>query len=99
MRIEVTTHNCTATIRVVGELAFPEARKLYTAVSADCPSVCRLIVDLTHVRFMDSSGVNTLVQIRRWAADGGVELSLTGLSVAAHRVLEICGLLGDFQVE
>jgi anti-anti-sigma factor len=52
-----------------------------------------LCVDLTQVRFMDSSGIHALLRCRDRAADAGCELAVTNPQPIVYRVLEVTGLL------
>ncbi|MGH3307714.1 MAG: STAS domain-containing protein [Nocardioides sp.] len=70
-------------------------RELSVAVGADN---CRVIVDLTHVTFMDSTGLNALVSARRRADAGNGEVRLVGASGMVRKVLRITGLERVFPV-
>ena len=56
---------------------------------------CRVIVDLTQVTFMDSTGFNALVRAR---AEGNGELRLVGASGMVYEVLRMTGLEEVFPV-
>ena len=53
---------------------------------------CRVIVDLTQVSFMDSTGLNALVLARRKAETSSGELRLVGACPLIRKVLRITGL-------
>lgn len=57
-----------------------------------------VIVDMTHVEFMDSSGLATLVGALRWCRENGVELKLVGLIQRVRGIFEICRLDSVFQI-
>ena len=57
-----------------------------------------LIVDMTHVKFMDSSGLATLVGALKWCRQNGSELKLVGLARRVRSVFEICQLESIFQI-
>ena len=59
---------------------------------------CRVIVDLTQVTFMDSTGFNALVHARRTAEAGNGEVRLVGASGMVLKVLRITGLEEIFPV-
>ena len=59
---------------------------------------CRVIVDLTDVTFMDSSGLNVLVLARRKAEAGRGELRLFGACRMVRNVLHMTGLDQVFPV-
>jgi anti-anti-sigma factor len=54
----------------------------------------RLIIDLTHCTFIDSSGMGKLVRANLTAKAAGTKLSIRGAMGNARRALEICGLIG-----
>ena len=59
---------------------------------------CRVVVDLTDVTFMDSTGLNVLVLARSWANAGSGEVRLVGASGMLRKVLRITGLDQIFPV-
>ena len=58
----------------------------------------RVIVNLTKVRYIDSSGVASLVEGLKASRDTGTRLLLFGLSPAAREVLQLSRLLKIFEV-
>jgi anti-sigma B factor antagonist len=57
-----------------------------------------LIVDMTGVEFMDSSGLATLVGALKWCRLNGSELKLVGLAQRVRSIFEICRLDTAFQI-
>jgi anti-anti-sigma factor len=57
----------------------------------------RIELDLTDVDFIDSSGLRSIVQLRKRAGFEGIDVVATGLSPAAERVLEITGLIDELR--
>jgi anti-sigma B factor antagonist len=57
-----------------------------------------LIVDMTAVEFMDSSGLATLVGALKWCRLNGSELKLVGLAERVRSIFEICRLDSAFQI-
>ena len=51
------------------------------------------MLDLTDVSFVDSTGLRSIVRASRLLVDAGGQLTVSGLSGAAERVLELTGLL------
>ncbi len=62
----------------------------------DKPQV--LVVDMTEVEFMDSSGLATLVGALKWCRTNNSELRLAGLAQGVRSVFEICRLETIFQI-
>lgn len=50
-------------------------------------------IDLGEVGFIDSSGLRSIITLSNRARERQVEVSVTGMSPAARRVLEITGLI------
>ena len=56
------------------------------------PPAGGLVVDLSRVEFMDSSGLRILVRGRRLAGERGVRFSVTGATGIVRQVLDLTGL-------
>jgi anti-sigma B factor antagonist len=57
-----------------------------------------LLVDMTLVEFMDSSGLATLVGALKWCRLNGCELKLVGLTKRVLSIFEICRLDLAFKI-
>ncbi len=57
-----------------------------------------VVVDLTHLSFIDSTGLTVLIQARKRLAAKHGRLVLRAVPPMAHRVLELTGLLAAFDV-
>ncbi len=84
----------TATVVVSGEVDLSSApiveNAIYDAVAAD--GVDAVVVDLSAVRFLDSSGIALLLKGRRQADENGVSYQVTGAHGTVRRVLELSGV-------
>ncbi len=58
----------------------------------------RVILNLTGVRYIDSSGVASLVEGLKAARDQGLRFILFGLSPSAREVLQLSRLINIFEV-
>jgi anti-sigma B factor antagonist len=58
----------------------------------------RVVINLQKVKYIDSSGVASLVEGLKASRTTGVRLSLVGLSPAAREVLELSRLVKLFEV-
>jgi anti-anti-sigma factor len=77
-----------------GELDVATASRLEAALEPLVDSRASLVVlDLTEVSFLDSSGLRTIVRAATSLEDGGGRLVIDGVSPAVSRVLEVTGLL------
>jgi len=62
------------------------------------PQTSRLALNMTAVRYIDSSGIATLVEVRMKAQQLEKELVLFGLGARARDVLKLTHLLGYFRI-
>ncbi|ACZ90223.1 STAS domain-containing protein [Streptosporangium roseum] len=77
----------------IGDLDRDAADTLATAVNeslAHPPG--RLVIQMTHVQFCDSSGIVTLLDAHADAAQLGTELVLAGVSDHLRALFQICAL-------
>jgi len=58
----------------------------------------RVVVNLSKVRYMDSSGVASLVEGLKASRDLGSRFILVGLSTSAREVLQLSRLLKVFEI-
>jgi anti-sigma B factor antagonist len=72
------------------------AEELGRAIEARRPK--QLVVDLSGVEFMDSSGVRVLIEVHRAQDERGASLVLEDLSGGPQRVLEVTGLTDYFDI-
>jgi anti-sigma B factor antagonist len=88
-----------AVLELSGEIdmkCFIKLRSKFRELYQERPQV--LIVDMTHVKFMDSSGLATLVGALKWCRQNGSELKLVGLTQRVRSIFEICRLESIFQI-
>ena len=68
----------------------------FKEIFRDKPPV--IVVDMTEVKFMDSSGLATLVGVLKWCRLNGSELRLAGLAKNVRSIFDICRLESIFQI-
>jgi anti-anti-sigma factor len=96
----VTEHvNADAVLRVAGALDLRGGDLLEEAVRPLIGSVARLVLDLSEVHFIDSSGLGALIALQQQTSDTGSELSLRAPSDAVRRVLDITQTTPVFEVD
>lgn len=100
-RLTVVTRSDGPSVILVfeGELDVTSAAEAEEAVRracADAPD--RMILDLTRLAFMDSTGVRVLVRARRRLAERGAAIVLAGLSPSVSRIMHITGLNRAFVI-
>lgn len=88
-------------IAVRGDLDIATADQLFRdaneALRASAPT--QLVLDLSGVAFLDSSGIGTLVELRNVATDTGGALVLRQPSDRTRRLLEITALDSVFGID
>ena len=75
----------------------PEVRKTLLRVIRE-KSATRVVLNLTAVAYIDSSGVASLVEGLKASRDQGLRLVLFGLNDSAREVLKISRLLRLFEI-
>lgn len=101
LKVEVDESGDTPVVRVVGELDIYTAPRLREAllgvVGRHRGSV---VVDLTDLEFIDSTGLGVLVSaVKRVRAFDGASVVLSAPSPAVMRVLDVTGLTKVFRIE
>lgn len=97
--LQTSSEGETTIVSVSGEVdlhSSPDLRTAIIDVLGRKPR--RLIIDLSNVRYMDSSGVGTMVEAKRRADRGGGQLVLAGLQPRVQSLLEIAQLDRFFDI-
>ncbi|MBN2447678.1 MAG: STAS domain-containing protein [Phycisphaerae bacterium] len=93
LTIETVAEPAGHVVRIGGDIDLrtsPELRGRLLQALEEHPE--RLIIDLTGVSYMDSSGVGTVVEAKRKAERGGTRVILNGLQPRVRSVFEITQL-------
>jgi anti-sigma B factor antagonist len=87
-----------AILRVVGEVDLGSSGELETALKQAAAAAARMLVDLTGVEFMDSSGLRLLLQARRDAEQDDRAFALAvAEGGAVARLLDLAGVANLFE--
>jgi anti-sigma B factor antagonist len=100
-RFEVTTRTAdgVATVALEGELDIATAPMLdATLAKLERNGTGTLLLDLGRVRFIDSTGLRSLLGARRRAEAAGRRLRLANLPVAVERVFDATGVRRIFDI-
>ncbi len=100
LRIETNNETTKICLRITGEVDLytsPELRK--AIMKAVTQSSGGVILDLTEVAYMDSSGVATLVEGLKANSDKKLAFSLRHPSQSVMKVLQLSRLDSVFQIE
>jgi anti-sigma B factor antagonist len=100
LRIEVANTTSPTTVALTGEIDLLTATRVReTLMSIASSGETRVVVDMTHVTFMDSTGLSALVgPLKRFRAMGGA-IALRSPTPGVRKVLEITGLGRVFSIE
>ena len=81
-------------IRARGEVDLAAAPKFQEAIDAAIESKpTSMLIDLSEVTFLDSSGIRVLVDAQRRLKEAGASFTIDGMSPALTRVFEIAGVI------
>ena len=100
MQISTRNSGDATVVDVTGDIDLynsPEVRKTLIGALRE-KRAPRVVVNLTAVRYMDSSGVASLVEGLKVSRELGSRFILYGLSPAAREVLELSRLIKVFEV-
>jgi anti-anti-sigma factor len=90
--VAVETEGALTRFRLRGELDITAADGL-SATVRDVPEECtQVVIDLSEVTFLDSSGIAFLVRERRHHQDAGRACAVAGPQGQPARILELAGL-------
>lgn len=92
--IEQQTSETVAT--VTGEVDADNCQRFGTALLDTSSKSERLVVDLSGLTFIDSSGISELLKVAKDVGERGQEFELRDPAPTIRRVLEITGLLSHF---
>ena len=90
MQIDTRVSDGIAVVSVAGELDIQSSPELAAHLNApEASAAAHLIVDLTGVSFLDSSGLGTLVAVNRAVTARGARMTLAGPRSNIDRILRI----------
>lgn len=93
MKLRESTHQHIDIFHLEGEIDLHYAPALRTLMQGKIKQRCRaLVVDLSEVPFIDSTGISVLIEYLRDAAEFGGQFCLSGLTVHVRDVFEIVRL-------
>ncbi len=100
MEVTITRTANTLTATLDGEIDAGNGHELTAAIGPELPDgVDAVIIDMTRLGFIDSSGVSRLVELQQHVTAAGAAFRLVSLPPNVRRVFEITGLLELFGVE
>ena len=98
LQIGVARSEGKVVISLAGELDVAGAPVLREHLAAATRSDGRVVCDLEHLTYMDSTGISVLIAARKRLDATGRDLVLVGPSERVHKVLEITGVDSYFTI-
>ena len=100
MQISARRKGQATIFEVSGDIDFANSREVRESVLQEIQDrrTGRVVVDLSQVRYIDSSGVASLVEGLKASRDRGSRFILIGLSPAAREVLQLSRLIKVFEI-
>lgn len=98
--LSVRRHEGASVIAIAGELdklSSPRLRDVMVTQLDD--GSCHLVLDVARLRFCDSTGLWTMLELQRRAVAAGGCLRLAGVHGVLKRILTITGLAGAFSLD
>lgn len=99
MNVTVTANDQEIHASIVGEVDADNCTQMGAAL-LDTPTAGRpVIVDVSGLTFLDSSGISELLRVRQLVVDAGGSFTLDDPTDSVRRVLEMTGLLQTFGLD
>ncbi|MGH9401271.1 MAG: STAS domain-containing protein [Terriglobia bacterium] len=98
MKTAIRERSGTTIVDVTGDIDMGTSPNLRKALLESLKETPRLVVNLREVRYVDSSGIASLVEVLKEARKTGKRLVLIGLNAAVHEVLQLTRLTKIFEI-
>lgn len=98
LTLEVELADTAAIVRCHGRLVAGENNQLDNKIRQLIPGKKRIVLDLTDVTMMDSTGLGTMVRLYVTARSAGCNLELIHLSKRIRELLGLTNLLSVFTI-
>ncbi len=96
-RIDVQQHQGTPVVSIAGDIDLSNASQLRDALERLNPAQA-VAIDMTHLAFIDSTGLNTIAQYGRRVLDSGKDVYLIVTRPPLRKIFEITSLDQHFTV-
>ena len=94
----VTTQGTCAVVTLGGYIDVSTHKQLQEVLAGACRGVSHLVIDMSRLEFMDSTGLTVLIEAYRRLDARGATLDLAAPQPIVAKVLEISGLDQVFRV-
>ncbi len=99
MNVVVNQDQDTFVANIIGEVDADNCDALRAAVLEPAVASSNVVLDLSQLTFLDSSGISELLTISETVTGRGQQFEVRNPTPAVRRVLEITGLLQYFGLE
>ncbi len=100
MEVTISRTDTTLIAAIDGELDVDNGHVLTSTVGPTlAEGITELIIDMTNLGFIDSSGISRFVALRQSTIDAGGTFRLINLAPNVRRVFEITGLIETFGID
>jgi anti-anti-sigma factor len=93
-----STEGAVAVVRCSGKLVAGSTESLQTEVRSLLPGAKRIVLDLTDLGYMDSSGLGSIIGLYVSAKTAGSRLEVINLSARVRQLFSITNVLSLFEV-
>jgi anti-anti-sigma factor len=83
---------------VEGDIDLAAAEHLLNAVAPLIQPGRDIVIDCAGIRFLDSTGLRTLLDLDRRTTEAGGRLTLTEVPPPVSRILDLAGVTGAFRI-
>lgn len=98
MEIEELNYGAVAVVRPIGALTQDDAERLKTQMlEVRVKSLGRLVLDASNVPFIDSRGLEVLVEVSQQLTQTGQALKIAGVNDVLREVFELTELTCEFE--
>jgi anti-sigma B factor antagonist len=97
--ISTRTERDTLIVDVVGQIDMGSSLVLRKSLLEALGGTKRLAINLTGVKYIDSSGIASLVEVLKEARKSGKRLLLFGVTASVLQVLQLTRLTGVFEIK
>ena len=98
MKIEELNYGAVAVVRPIGPLTQDDAERLKTQMlDVRVKSLGRLVLDASSVPFIDSRGLEVLVEVSQQLTQTGQALKIAGVNDVLREVFELTELTSGFE--
>ncbi len=98
LKISVRELSQATVVDLEGSINLENSAALRTALFKSVAATSRLAINMDQVRYIDSSGIATLLEALIKARDLRKDFLLFGLGASVHDVLKLTNLLGIFRI-